>query len=912
MRRSVGLVRRTIGVVVMSLLAVNAVQASGAPGTVAGVVRDATGGVVVRANVVLLTGEQTAVRSTRTGGDGRFTFDNVPQGRYVLVVSFPGFADRRIAVTAGEGAARDVDVLLEPTPVEAEVTVTATAGAVQDRQAVPQQINVIESTEIVERVKAVVAQAVLEEPGVNLLRTSPTMAGIYVRGLTGNKVNVFVDGVRYSNSAARGGVNTFLDLIEPTSLQAVEVLRGPNSAQYGSDALGGSVQFLSQVPSLTAGDRPAWSGSFGLRANSADASVGANVSAGYSARTFGIFVAGAGRRINDIRTGGGFDSHAAATRFLGVPSDAVMGSRLPDTAFTQYGGTAKANWTPTSSDQLVVSYSRNQQDGGKRYDQLLGGDGNLIADLRNLMLDFLYVRYNRADIGPFDQVTATYSFNTQREERVNQGGNGNPRNSITHEFERTYAHGVQVRATARPGEHHELLVGGEIYPERVKAPSVSFNPVTGVSAVRRGRVPDGATYRSFGAYAQDAFEILPGKVRALGGLRYSNARYRARAADSPLVNGKPLWPDDALDTSNVTFRAGLVAVPREGWTLSANVSRGFRAPHITDLGTLGLTGSGFTVSAKEVGAVGATIGNAAGATAVSTGLPVKPAGPETSLSYEGGLGYHGRRLSTNASFFVNTVYDNIVYQALIMPPGAVGLVLGDQKITAQGPTGVVYVPASSSPVLVRTNYGDARITGFEHALDVRLSSTVSLGTVLTLLHAGDLATGLAPNIEGGTPGPDFYLKVRYAPAGGRYWVEPIVHAVGRQDRLSTLDLEDRRTGATRTRSNIRNFFYNGATVRGWAAAGPDGVAGTADDVLLATGETLAQIQQRVLGTADSAPLFRSVRGYVTVSVRGGLRFGARHELLLELENVTDTNYRGIAWGMDAPGVGLSVVYTTRF
>ncbi len=72
------------------------------------------------------------------------------------------------------------------------------------------------------------------------------MAGIFVRGLTGNKVNVFVDGVRYSNGAQRGGVNTFLDLIDPSTLDGMEVLRGTSSAQYGSDALGGSVQFLTQ------------------------------------------------------------------------------------------------------------------------------------------------------------------------------------------------------------------------------------------------------------------------------------------------------------------------------------------------------------------------------------------------------------------------------------------------------------------------------------------------------------------------------------------------------------------------------------------------------------------------------------------------------------------------------------------
>jgi hemoglobin/transferrin/lactoferrin receptor protein len=302
----------------------------------------------------------------------------------------------------------------------------------------------------------------------------------------------------------------------------------------------------------------------------------------------------------------------------------------------------------------------------------------------------------------------------------------------------------------------------------------------------------------------------------------------------------------------------------------------------------------------------------AGAGAVSTGRPVEAAGPETSYQYEAGVGYHSHRFSTDASFFVNTVYDNIVYQALILPQGAIGTTLGDQPITAQGATGVVYVPAASSPVLVRTNYGDARIRGFEHRMDLRLTSTLSAGTVLTLLHAHDLSTGLAPNIEGGTPGPDFYLKVRYAHPSGRYWVEPVLHVVGQQDRLSSLDLEDRRTGATRTRSNIKNFFYNGATVRGWVTPGADGIAGNKDDILTLTGETLAQVQGRVLGTADSAPLYTSVAGYTTVAIRGGLRLARTHELLFEAENITDKNYRGIAWGIDAPGAGFSVAYVARF
>ena len=907
--------RRLAVMLLFVLFCISPLRIAGAaepPGTLTGVVRDGSGGVVVGADIVLLTAQQTLVRSTRTGTDGRYSVEGIAPGRYVLLVSFPGFANRRMAVTISGTAAATADITLDVTPVEAEVTVTATPGLVQDVQAVSQPVNVIESSAIFERAKAVVAQAVLEEPGINLLRTSPTMGGIYVRGLTGAKVNVFMDGVRYSNSAQRGGVNTFLDLIEPSNLQAVEVLRGPNSAQYGSDAMGGSVQFLSVVPSLASPGSPTWRGNVGVRANSTDQSVASNVAASYSANSFGLLVNAAGRKMDKFRPGQGLDSHAAVTRFLGVSSDRLMDARLPDTEFSQYGALVKFNWTPSANDQFVFSYTSNRQNDGKRYDQLLGGDGNLIADLQGLGLDVFYAKYNRANVGPFDQVTATYSFNTQKEERVNQGGNGNKNASITHEFERMNTHGFQVKATTRIGERQEMLIGGEYYPEHMKAPSYAVNPVTGVSTVRRGRVPDGATYRSEGIYAQDAFELVPEKLRLVGDLRYSGAHYRAYAADAPVVSGKPLWPDDKLDTSSMTFRAGVVATPKPGWNLSANVSRGFRAPSITDLGTLGLTGSGYTVSASEVKGMNATVGSAAGATAVSTGIAVEPASPETSLNYEGGFSYRSRRVSTSASFFANNLYDNIVYQALILPQGAVGTTLGDQVITTQGPTGVVYVPASSSPVLVRVNYGDARIIGFEHQFDWTIAPRWSAGTVLTLLRAKDTATGLAPNIEGGTPGPDFYLKLRYSAANGRYWVEPILHVVGEQTRLSTLDLEDRRTGATRTQTNIKNFFYNGAANRGWVTPGPDGVAGNADDLLTVTGETLAQVQARVLGTATSAPLYTSVHGYTTLAIRGGLRFGTTHELMFELENLTDENYRGIAWGLDAPGRSVSVAYTARF
>jgi hemoglobin/transferrin/lactoferrin receptor protein len=249
------------------------------------------------------------------------------------------------------------------------------------------------------------------------------------------------------------------------------------------------------------------------------------------------------------------------------------------------------------------------------------------------------------------------------------------------------------------------------------------------------------------------------------------------------------------------------------------------------------------------------------------------------------------------------VHDNIAKQSLILPAGSVGKYLGSERITSQTASGVVFVAASTSPVLVRTNFDNARIYGIESRMEYRPAASWFLGGTFTWLHAEDEATGLPPNIEGGTPAAGGYLRVRYSPGAHRFWVEPVLHAAWRQDRLSSLDLSDRRTGAARTRGNIANFFNNGAVARGLVVNG----------VLVSTRETLAQVQDRVLGVGvASAPLYTSVGGYATVGIRAGMRIGERQDLAVEVENVTDRNYRGISWGLDAPGVGVSVRYRVKF
>lgn len=874
------------------------------PQVVSGTVKDPNGAVVAGVRVTL---RGVTSRSVVTDSSGSFSFGNIAPGNYELRVSAKGFADQSKKITV-DRLDKPLDIVLEIASLA--VTVTAEVGQRVERENIPQAVNLIGEQQILERTNPILAQAAQEEAGVNLQRTSPTMGGFFIRGLVGAKVNVYVDGVRYTTGAMRGGVSTFFNLNDVSMVQSIEVLRGSNSAQYGSDALGGTVSILPKTPAL-GDDKAEFHGEVNTGFNYADRSFGGSTLFSYGTNKLGGYVNLAGRRVGNLRVADGLDSHAAVTRFLGLRSD-VLGQRLPDTAFRQYGGSFRLNYSPTNDSQLVFNYSRNQQDGGKRYDQLLGGDGNLIADLRNLMLDFGYLRFAKQNFGWFDSGSFTVSFNSQREERVNQGGQGDPFGTITHQYERTNALGFSAFLD-KNFFRNSFLIGGDIYNESVNSPAYSLNPRTNVVTLSRPRVPDESKYLLGGIFVQDAWQAIPDRLRISGALRYNAAKYRANAADSPIVNGFRLWNDDSLTIGDFSGRIGAVARIAEGTRFAFNYSRGFRAPSITDLGTLGLTGDGFEADYFTAQNLGGKIGTTADANAVSTGLPVTKQRSEITDNYDLSFRYGNKRFETEATFFIINFRDSITKQTLILPPGATGKFLGDQIITSQNANGAVFVSLSTSPVLVRANFTAARIYGFEYEAEVRITKQFKFTGNYTFVQAEDKATGLPPNIEGGTPPPTGFVSFKYEPIGKPFWGELYSTMADRQDRLSSLDLSDRRTGATRSRAQIQNFFRRGACVRG-LTNNPDGVCGSGDETtLLPTGETILQVQNRILGVGvNSAPLFTYLPGYATVNLRGGIRLGEKSNITWAFENILDQRYRNPSWGIDGAGRSFRIAYRLRF
>jgi outer membrane receptor protein involved in Fe transport len=872
---------------------------------------DVEGAAIAGARVFLLDVANVELRRAATDAQGRLTFSGVTAASYIVVINKEGFREtRRVLSVAGQNLS--VELRLDINELRESVTVTPARGEAQEIFETPEAVSVTTSADIARRAHLLLPQALKESPGVHLQQTTTSQGSLFIRGLTGQQILHLVEGVRFNNSTFRPGANQYLALIQPSVIERVEVVRGPNSAQYGSDSLGGTVNVLTPATGIGA-SRFELHGKIETFFASADLSAGGSFNLSGGGARWGFFLGGSGFRAQDLRTGGGVDSHSVVTRLLGISSE-VLGSRLQDTGFAQYGTHAKVITRPTDSDTFSFEYMRGVQLGVRRYDQLDGGLGNLLNRFDPQTLDFALARYSRVGVPFLDSLSLAVSYNGQRDDRTSQSINNSSglRSRITEEFNRTNVFGYQAQATTHVGRRHSLSFGGEFYDEFIDSErrELRFNNATrdftDIADVR-ARFPDGARYRTLGLFVQDIVRLIPQRLTGSFGLRYSRFSFRQSSGDNPKdARGRPAVPDFATAFGDVTFNTGLVFSLNQHLNLTANVSRGFRAPNVNDFGSIGVSGIGFEITPEEGERLSGQIGRfdlnrpeqGDGA------RPVRQLRPETLYNYEAGLKLRTARVEGTLSVFNSELTNFIERRVLLLPQGATGTTVGGHQVVRQDATGAIYTALSGAPVFVRANAGHIRMSGLEGGAQFRLTRSLELNARGFYVRGAESETGAPPALENGIPPMSGFVSLRWQPAGTRFWIETYSSLAGAQTRLSDNDLQQARIGGIRTRDEITNFFNNGAVARGLVR----------DGVLLPTGERLPQVLRRVLGSDLSArvPLYLKNPGYATLNFRGGLRVGEGSSVTVILENVFDRNYRTMGSGIDAPGVNAMIRYSHSF
>lgn len=240
-------------------------------GELHGTVRDPLGAVVTNASVDLIRNDRV-VASTKTDAEGTFRFEIASSGRYGIrasAASFQPAASSVIYVSATSGA--ELNATLGTPMLTQQVTVTAT-GAPRPEAQTGASVTVIPAEDF--RYAAQIQDPLRLAPGLQMTQTGQTggTSGLSIRGGATDANKVLIDGIPAN---AIGGAVEFANLAN-TGVQSVEILREPNSALYGSDALAGVVSITTPrgstaLPLITyAGD----AGNFGTYRNEVTAGVG--------------------------------------------------------------------------------------------------------------------------------------------------------------------------------------------------------------------------------------------------------------------------------------------------------------------------------------------------------------------------------------------------------------------------------------------------------------------------------------------------------------------------------------------------------------------------------------------------------------------------------------------------------------
>jgi outer membrane receptor protein involved in Fe transport len=401
-------------------------------------------------------------------------------------------------------------------------------------------------------------RALARASGVWVQETNLGGGAVVLNGLLGNRVLIVVDGVRLNDSTTRSGPNQSLNGIDPRTVERIDVVRGPGTLLYGSDAVGGAILIRTRrrAPAVQGGE--GWRG--GLDADFGTAAGGgrASLSASYAEGAHGALGIGSVQEYGDLRAGGGETQDP-----------------------TGYGGTAWfASYDLDLGDGrgLRIAARRTRDLDVPRTDRLRPGFGQ--TQPSNAVWDYelqdrsSWLASYTDDAGALaDRMEARLSLRRYTEDRrIRSLG------STTETYERDEVETVGVACEWRRalGEDHLLTWGVGADADAVDSKAADTDVTTGIGAQVDGAFAEDARYLSSGVFARDeVFAFEPWILTA--GARYSFFDFAFD--DFPANGGGRVHGDFDAWVGSLSAQREL----SDSLTATATLGQSFRAPNLEDL-----------------------------------------------------------------------------------------------------------------------------------------------------------------------------------------------------------------------------------------------------------------------------------------------------------------------------------------
>ena len=484
-------------------------------------------------------------------------------------------------------------------PLDLEEVIISSSNYAEKKKNIAQKIEVISSKTIAQLNAQNTGDLLINTGKVFVQKSQQGGSSPILRGFEASRILLIIDGVRMNNAIYRSGHLQNVITTDQNSLARVEVMYGPTSTTYGSDALGGIIHLITKAPVLSDDKKFITTGTAFSRYSTVnnektlhfDISLGGKKIAwfqGYNFSDFGDMKMGKkyskdypdfGRRRDYIDRINGIDS------IVKNKDDRVQ----KFSGFKQWDITQKFLFKQNSKISHLLNFQLSNSTNVPRYDRLQdrrnfgGAIGNVL-------------RYAEWYYGPQKRYLGSYEFNVSNgsffnEVKANINYQFIEESRQTREYRRydrfdRQVEKVKVFGATLSGRklmgRNELVIGADVQLNDVKSVASSTDLTTGFVTKLNTRYPDGKNkMNSAGVYAQHIYKFKNGKLVLNDGIRFQLTNLKSNVLDNSFFN----LPDTAVVQNNkaITGNIGIVYTANQKTTLRTALSSGFRVPNIDDL-----------------------------------------------------------------------------------------------------------------------------------------------------------------------------------------------------------------------------------------------------------------------------------------------------------------------------------------
>jgi len=563
-------------------------------------------------------------RDAVSDASGLYKTSSMPAGKYLVEVSFIGH--ETIVETVDINGNTEKNFSLKEAVVEQEgVTVTGVSAATRLKQS-PQPVAILKKAELMKISSSNIINSLTHIPGVNALTTGPAISKPFIRGLGYNRVVVVNDGIRQEGQ--QWGDEHGIE-IDDYSAQRIEVLKGPASLMYGSDALAGVINIQTLMPAPEGTIRANVLGEYQtnsrLRGTYADISGTKN---GFSFNAYGSYKGAADYKNK-------YDGNVFNSKFYNKNFGGMLG----------YSGSWGHSFVRVSNfDQHTGMVEGERDENTGEFLKPVAGGGEEVATSED-----------------FDKIKPFVPFQHIQHFKINSDNSfniGRSKLDVLVGYQRN-----QRREFGDPDNIEEPEAYFDLktvnYSAKLTLPYKGFwrtsVGVSGMSQTNTNRaeealIPD---YSSFDIGGFVFTQYHKDKLSLSGGVRF----------DTRHVNGKEMMDGSDLkfapfekNFSNLSGSAGLSYEASKALSLKFNLARGFRAPTLAELAS---NGAHEGTNRYEVG-----------------NLDLKS---ETSLQVDGGVELNTEHITLGAGIFYNHISDFIYYEKVLGQSGADSIIVDPES-----------------------------------------------------------------------------------------------------------------------------------------------------------------------------------------------------------------------------------------